>query len=100
MLSEETNDKTVGSAIEDEHSSSGEPGTTQLRRKPRESKKPASKEPEAVFLLLSTADGSCELLTEDELATAGAKVINDTSFELFKAVRLSPKITFDDATPL
>jgi hypothetical protein len=88
------------SPIEREHSPSGEPGTTQPRRKPRESKKPASKEPEAVFLLLNTADGSCELLTEDELATAGAKVINAKNFELFKAVRLSPKITFDDATQL
>jgi len=100
MFSEEANGKPVESPIEREHSQSGEPAATQSRRKPRESKKPASKEPEAVFLLLSTADGSCELLTEDELATAGAKVINDTSFELFKAVRLSPKITFDDAAQL
>jgi hypothetical protein len=116
MFSEEQNNESE-SPIERELSPSGESERSQSSRKAKEqkkeqkparkpkakakAKKPESTEPEIVFLLVNTSDKSCETYAEDDLETAGAKLINDKkTFRLFKAVELSPKISFEETAQL
>jgi hypothetical protein len=70
--------------------------STKVRGKQRDLKSRVSEESETAFILVNTEDSTCEILSEEDLTAAGAKVINDKKLNLFRAVQLEPTITFSN----
>jgi hypothetical protein len=89
-------DKAVGSPTGREAHSTEEQPAARPRRKQRGPKPQAPNGPETAIILVNTADMTCEILSEDDLLTTGARVISDKKLTLYRATPLEPRITFDD----